>query len=133
MKEQFGSASIIDKKRVVFNLKGNKYSLIVDIEYRLKIVFIVWVGTPEYDEVEVLSILIEDYEDKMFPIEHPNPIDAIKFRMEQLGLEQKDMTRYFGYRSRVSEIFSGKRKLNLNMIRKIHRDLGIPARSLIGE
>jgi HTH-type transcriptional regulator / antitoxin HigA len=89
--------------------------------------------TPEYDELEVLSILIEDYEDKMFPIEHPNPIDAIKFRMEQLGLEQKDMTRYFGYRSRVSEIFSGKRKLNLNMIRKIHRDLGIPARSLIGE
>lgn len=90
-------------------------------------------GSAEQDELEVLSILAEDYEEKTFPIDLPDPIEAIKFRMEQLGLQQKDMTRYFGYRSRVSEIFSGKRKLNLNMIRKIHRDLGVPARSLIGD
>jgi HTH-type transcriptional regulator/antitoxin HigA len=90
-------------------------------------------GSAEYDELEVLSILAVDYEEKTFPIDLPDPIEAIKFRMDQLGLQQKDMTRYFGYRSRVSEIFSGKRKLNLNMIRKIHRDLGVPARSLIGE
>jgi HTH-type transcriptional regulator/antitoxin HigA len=89
--------------------------------------------SPEYDELEVLSVLVEDYESKTFPIDLPDPIEAIKFRMEQLGLKQKDMTRYFGYRSRVSEVFSGKRKLNLNMKRKIHHDLGIPARSLIGE
>jgi len=77
-------------------------------------------NSSEYDVLEVLSILVEDYERKTFPIDLPEPIEAIKFRMEQLGLEQKDMTKYFSYRSRVSEVFSGKRKLNLNMKRRIH-------------
>ena len=73
--------------------------------------------SPESDELEIISLLIEDYENKKFPIDLPDPIEAIKFRMEQLGLTKKDMTEYLAYRSRVSEVFSGKCKLNLNIIK----------------
>lgn len=85
----------------------------------------------EGDEAELLSLLIEKYEEEHYPIEAPDPIEAIKFRMEQMGMTKKDLAKIIGYESRVSEIFSRKRKLNLNMIRNLHDKLNIPYESLI--
>ncbi|MFC2131577.1 type II toxin-antitoxin system HigA family antitoxin [Bacteroidota bacterium] len=90
-------------------------------------------NSAESDELEILSILVEKYEEEKYSIAAPIPIEAIKFRMEQMGLEKKDMVEYLGYRSRVSEIFSGKRKLSLKMIKNLHKNLGVPARSLLGD
>ncbi|MBT7299940.1 MAG: hypothetical protein HN849_10525, partial [Victivallales bacterium] len=80
----------------------------------------------ELDELELLSLLVEQYEDKAFPIDLPSPIAAIKFRMEQEGLTQANLVPYMGQKSRVSEVLAGKRKLSLTMIRKLHAELGIP-------
>ena len=85
----------------------------------------------ESDELEVLSMLIEQYELDKYPIEPPNPIDAILFRLEQQGLKRSDLQRILGSRSRASELLSGKRKLSLRMIRKLHESLGISAETLI--
>ena len=85
----------------------------------------------EGDEAELLSILIEKYEDEQYPIEAPDPIEAIKVRMEQMEMTKKDLAQIIGYKSRVSEIFSGKRKLTLKMIRNLHDKLNIPYESLI--
>jgi HTH-type transcriptional regulator/antitoxin HigA len=88
-------------------------------------------NTPEADEFEVLFTLVEAYEDKHYPIPPPHPIDAIKFRIEQGEVDEKELTKILGGRSRKSEILSGKRKLSLNMIRVLHQKLKIPAESLI--
>ena len=88
-------------------------------------------GTAQYDRLDVLATLVAAYEEKHHPIEAPDPIEAIRFRMEQLGLERKDLERYLGSRSRVSEVLSRKRRLSLRMIRSLHRELGIPAESLL--
>ncbi len=85
----------------------------------------------EMDELELLSLLVEHYEDEHYPIAPPNPIDAILFRLEQLGKEPAELGRILGARSRQSEILSGKRKLSLSMIRRLHQELKIPAESLI--
>ncbi len=98
---------------------------------RLEKIFHAPVDSKEGDEAEILSILIEKYEDEHYPIDAPDPIEAIKFRMEQMGLDNKDLAEIIGYKSRVSEIFNRKRKLNLQMIRKIHEKLKIPYESLI--
>lgn len=98
---------------------------------RLEKIFDSLPGTPEGDELEVLSILLENYENEYFPIEMPDPIEAIKFRMEQLGMKQNDLAKYVGFKSRVSEIFSKKRKLSLNMIRNLSESLKIPTEVLI--
>ena len=100
---------------------------------RLEEIFHVSSDTKEGDEAEVLSILIEKYEDEHYPIGAPDPIEAIKFRMEQLGMSQKDLAQILGYKSRVSEILNGKRKLTLKMIRNLHAKLNIPYESLISE
>ena len=89
-------------------------------------------GTEEGDEAEILMLIIEDYEEKYHPIGNPDPIEAIKFMMEQKGLKQKDLAKILGYRSRVSEILSRRRKLNLEMIRKLHESLNISYESLMG-
>ena len=89
--------------------------------------------TPEFDELEVLSALIENYEAKHYPIGTPDPIEAIKFRMEQEGLRQKDMVSILGNKSRVSEILNRKRKLTLEMIRNLHEKLNIPFENLMGD
>ena len=81
----------------------------------------------------MLAILIEQYESMQFPTELPDPVEAIKFRMEQQGLTQKDMKPYFGSDSKTSEILNGKRTLSLLMIRKLHEGLDIPAEVLIQE
>lgn len=89
------------------------------------------INSPEFDELEVLSLFVEHYEDKYYPIASPSPIDAITFRLEQLGKEKSELAKILGTRARQSEILSGKRKLSLEMIRKLHSALGIPAESLI--
>jgi len=87
--------------------------------------------TPEGDELDILGTLVEAYEAKHHPIAPPNPVEAIKFRMEQYGLKDKDLTPYIGRTGRVSEILSYKRKLTLTMIRKLHKGLNIPTESLV--
>ena len=88
-------------------------------------------GTPEGDELDVLSVLVEKYEEVNHPIETPDPIQAIRFKMEQFGLKDKDLIEYIGQSGRVSEVLSYKRKLSLTMIRKLEKGLNIPAKSLI--
>lgn len=88
-------------------------------------------GTKEGEEAELLSFLIEKYEDEKYPIEAPDPIEAIIFRMEQMNLKKKDLAEIIGYKSRVSEIISRKRKLTLNMIRNLHNKLNIPYEALM--
>jgi HTH-type transcriptional regulator / antitoxin HigA len=100
---------------------------------RLEVVFDAPIDSPEGDEAEILSILIEKYEDEHYPIGPPDPIEAIKFRMEQMDMKKSDLAKVIGYKSRVSEIFSRKRKLTLQMIRKLHVSLKIPYESLIAE
>lgn len=98
---------------------------------RLEEIFDAKRGTDEGDELEILSILIDNYENEHFPIEMPDPIEAIKFRMEQLGMKQKDLAEIFGFKSRVSEILNKKRKLTLEMVRKLNTELHIPTEVLI--
>jgi len=88
-------------------------------------------GTPGADELEVVTLLVEDYESKNFPTSLPDPIEAIKFRMGQQNLAQRDLIPFIGSRSRVSEVLSGKRTLTLSMIRALHANLGIPAKVLL--
>lgn len=98
---------------------------------RLEIIFDAKRGSEEGDELEILSILIDNYESDNFPIEMPDPISAINFRMEQMGLKQKDLVEMIGFKSRVSEIMNKKRKLTLDMIRKLNSSLKIPTEVLI--
>jgi HTH-type transcriptional regulator / antitoxin HigA len=100
---------------------------------RLEIVFDSPADTPEGDEADILGLLIEKYEDEHYPIEAPDPIEAIKFRMEQMNMDNNDLAKVIGYKSRVSEIFNRKRKLNLKMIRKLHDKMKIPYESLIAD
>lgn len=88
-------------------------------------------GTPEGDELELLSALVGLYEEKQYPIDLPDPVEAIKFRMDQMGLRQKDMGRYLGSKSKVSEVLNGKTPLTLSMMRILHKELGIPAEVLL--
>lgn len=98
---------------------------------RLEVLFDAKLGSKEGDELEVLTILIEKYEDEQFPVGLPDPIEAIKFRMEQLGYNQVDLAKVVGLKSRASEILNKKRKLSLDMIRQLHDKLHIPTDVLI--
>ncbi|MBW1706904.1 MAG: ImmA/IrrE family metallo-endopeptidase [Deltaproteobacteria bacterium] len=90
-------------------------------------------GTTEADELELLSALVEMYEEKEYPIDLPDPVEAVKFRMEQLGLKQKDLIPFIGSRSKVSEVLNGKKSLTLSMMRGLNKGLGIPAEVLLNE
>jgi HTH-type transcriptional regulator/antitoxin HigA len=85
------------------------------------------------DELELLTVLVEKYENEYHPISLPDPIEAIKFRMEQMGYQQKDLAKVIGLKSRTSEILNRKRKLTIDVIRKLHNRLGIPTDVLIKE
>jgi HTH-type transcriptional regulator/antitoxin HigA len=98
---------------------------------RMEQIFDAKAGTVEGDELEVLGILIEKYENEHFPVGLPDPIEAIKFRMEQLGYSQNDLAKVIGLKSRASEILSRKRKLTLVMIRNLHETMNIPTEVLI--
>jgi HTH-type transcriptional regulator/antitoxin HigA len=88
-------------------------------------------GTREAEELELLALIVESYEKERFPIAPPDPVDAIRFRMDQAGLSQKDLVPFMGSKSRVSEVLAGKRPLTLSMIRALHEGLGIPAEVLL--
>ena len=90
-------------------------------------------NSDEFDELEVLATLVDNYEAKHYAINTPDPIEAIKFRMEQEGLIQNDLVALFGNKSRVSEILNRKRKLTLEMIRNLNTHLNIPFENLLGE
>jgi len=98
---------------------------------RLELIFDAKKETKEGDELEILGILIDQYENEHFPIGLPDPIEAIKFRMEQLGYTQTDLAKIVGLKSRASEILNKKRKLSLDMIRQLHEKLNIPTDVLI--
>lgn len=90
-------------------------------------------GTPEGERLDVLVTLVEAYEKKHYHFDLPDPVEAIKFRMEQMALAPKDLVPMIGQINRVYEILNRKRPLTLQMIRRLHRELGIPAESLIKE
>lgn len=88
-------------------------------------------GSPEADRFDLLAILIEAYEREHWPVDPPDPVEAIKFRMEQCGYTQADLAALLGSRSRASEILNRKRPLSLEIVRRLHREWGIPAESLL--
>jgi HTH-type transcriptional regulator / antitoxin HigA len=88
-------------------------------------------GSAEFDELELLTLLIENYEEAHYPIDFPDPVEAIKFRMEQQGLSPKDMIPYLGSQSKVSEVLNHKRPLSLAMIRALSQGLDIPIEVLV--
>jgi len=98
---------------------------------RLEVIFDASTDTKEGDEAEILSLLIENYEDEHYPIEAPDPIEAIKIRMEELNLKQKDLVGVIGGKSRVSEILNRKKRLTVDMIRELERILQISASVLV--
>jgi HTH-type transcriptional regulator/antitoxin HigA len=98
---------------------------------RLEVIFDSKKGTDKGDELEILGMIIENYENENFPVGFPDPVEAIKFRMEQLGYNQTDLANVVGLKSRASEILNRKRKLSLEMIRQIHDRLNIPTEVLI--
>ena len=100
---------------------------------RFENIFQAEAGTKESNEADVLALIIKDYEERHYVIAAPDPIDAIKYRMEQQGLSNKDLADILGFKSRVTDIFRKNRKLNLNMVRKLHEVLHIPLQSLIKE
>lgn len=105
-----------------------------DYDAALRAIQQVWEAKPgsaAADRLEVLVTLVEAYEEDHWPIELPDPVAAITFRMEQLGLRRRDLEPYIGSRARVSEVLGGKRALTLPMIRRLHAGLGIPLESLI--
>ena len=168
VKRHYATASILSADRIVFNINGNDYRLIVAVDFQKSIVWIngsertssttklthgvsnmkelkpikteadyeaglteigrLWgarSGTPAGDRLDVLATLVEVYEQEHFPLDPPDPIEAIKFRMEQQGLTRKDLESIFGTRTRVAEILNRRRGLSINMIRKLHEELGI--------
>lgn len=98
---------------------------------RFEEIFLSKSNTKEGDEAQLLALVIKDYEDKHYTIESPDPVEAIKFRMEQMNMSKKELGEILGYTSRVSEILSRKRKLTLEMVRNLHSKLNIPLESLI--
>ncbi|MBK7374196.1 MAG: helix-turn-helix domain-containing protein [Ferruginibacter sp.] len=98
---------------------------------RLEVIFDAKPNTPQGDELEMLGFLIEKYEQDHYPIDFPDPVEAIKFRMDQLGYTQSDLANVVGLKSRASEILNRKRKLTLEMIRNLHSTLRIPTDVLI--
>ncbi|NBC58627.1 MAG: transcriptional regulator [Bacteroidetes bacterium] len=100
---------------------------------RLEEIFDAPTDTKEGDEAEILSLMIENYENEHYPIEAPDPIEAIKIRMEELNLRQKDLIGIIGGKSRVSEILNRKKKLTVDMIRKLEKTLQISASVLVNK
>ncbi len=98
---------------------------------RLEVIFDAPTDSTEGDEAEILSLLIENYENEHYPIEAPDPIEAIKIRMEELNLRQKDLVGIIGGKSRVSEILNRKKRLTIDMVRELEKILNISASVLV--
>ncbi|OGU35310.1 MAG: transcriptional regulator [Ignavibacteria bacterium GWB2_35_6b] len=105
-----------------------------DYEAALKIIDELWEAKPNTqngDMLDILTTLVEVYEQKHYPVPPPDPIEAIKFRIEQLGLKQSDLAEAMGGKNRVSEVLNGKRSLTAAMMRELHKRFNIPAESLL--
>ncbi len=105
-----------------------------DYQTALQVLASLWdaeAGTDDFDKLDIMATLIEAYEKKQTPIEAPDPVQAILFRMDQMGLSNQDMTQYLGAPSKVSEVLNYQRPLSITMIRKLHDGLGIPSEILI--
>lgn len=100
---------------------------------RLEVIFDAAIGTSESDEADVIGLLIDDYEKKHYPVEAPDPIEAIKIRMEEMQLKQIDLAIEIGGKNRVSEVLNRKRKLTVDMIRKLTTRLNLSAEVLIND
>lgn len=100
---------------------------------RLEEIFDAKIGTPESDEADILGLLIDEYEKKHYPIDAPDPIEAIKIRMEEMDLKQKDLVGVIGGKSRVSEILNRKKKLTVDMVRSLALRLNLSAQILIND
>ena len=100
---------------------------------RIEQIFDAKPGTPKGDELELLLLLVETYESRAYPIDLPDPITALRFRMEQQGLKPRDLVPYLGSKSKVSEVLSGQRPLSLTMIRKLVKGLHFPAEVALGD
>jgi len=181
LKNVYGSASLVSDDRVVFNIMGNKYRLVVRMVFEFKAIQIKWFGThEEYDKIEVASIqykkvsvmelkiiktnkqyeeyldwvdmlfekkvkdntpqgdklqiallLIKQYEDANYPIPLPDPIDAIKVKMDELGLKNKDLVGKVGSKGYVSSLLNKKKPLTLELAKLFHQELNIPAEILL--
>lgn len=125
LKAHYRHASIISGKRTAEAYEASLERIYELMQLELE------PGTALGDELEVLTLLVQIFEQKAFPMPKPLPLDAIRFRMEQLGLSESELIRILGNRSRKSEILSGKRKLSLQMIRRISQELNISADVLI--
>jgi mRNA interferase HigB len=126
----FSKASPITSERCVFDICGGNYRLIVAFKFSAEVAFIKFIGT--HAEVEVLAVLVAAYEDRHWPILPPDPIDALKFHMEQNGFRQKDLAGVLGRTSRASEALGRRRALTIEMIKALHAAWAIPLESLIG-
>jgi HTH-type transcriptional regulator/antitoxin HigA len=107
-----------------------------DHEAALKEIEALWgaaSGTPEGDRLDVLATLVDDYESRHYPMDPPDPVEAIRFLMEQQGLTRRDLEGVIGTRTRIAEVLNRKRSLSIGMIRRLHDTLGIPAEVLIRE
>lgn len=105
-----------------------------DYKKALKLIDHLWdskPNTPNYDTLDILITLVDAYETKHYPIDLPDPIETIKYKMEELGLKRIDLGKYLGGRSRASEVLEKKRKLSLNMIRRLNQELHIPTEILV--
>jgi len=121
-------------KRVIMNIKPIKSkSDYREALKRLEVIFDAAVGTPESDEADVLGLMVDEYEKKHYQIEAPDPIEAIKIRMEEMQLKQVDLVNEIGGKSRVSEILNRKRKLTVDMIRKLTKKLSLSPELLIND
>lgn len=99
---------------------------------RIELLMDAELNTPQGDELDILTTLVESYEAKHYPIPGLDPVEAIRFRMEQMGMEPKDLNQILGSRSKVSEVLNHKRQLSIAMIRKLHTQLNLPYESLLG-
>jgi HTH-type transcriptional regulator/antitoxin HigA len=134
----FGTMGLVSCKPLKDSMKARIIKTESDYEQALARIDVLMGCDPEPEtdegrELELLSMLVEQYEELHFPVDLPGPIEAIRFRMEQGGLKQADLIPFIGSKSKVSEVLSGKRPLSLNMIRKLHVGLGIPAEALLGK
>ncbi len=121
-------------KRMIMNIKPIKSeSDYREALKRLEVIFDAAVGTTESDEADVLGLMVDEYEKKNYPIEAPDPIEAIKIRMEEMQLKQVDLVNEIGGKSRVSEILNRKRKLTVEMIRKLTKKLNLSPELLIND
>jgi len=115
-----------------FKILKTKKDYLIALE-RFEEIFQAKSGSPESDEADILSLLIKEYEEKHYVIQAHNPLEAIKYRMEQQGLTNSDLAAILGFKSRVTDIFNKHRKLNLTMVRKLHNQLNIPLETLVKE